>query len=454
MKSHVVKACSPLAMALVLAIMVLSSAVGGAMAESEADEAPVAGVRLPSLFSFDLRTSAPRPPISNSPLPSLFSADIPLLAYYYIWFDPESWNRAKTDYPVLGRYSSDDKAVMQQHVRWAKAAGIDGFIVSWKNTEVLNRRLELMMEVANEEHFKLAVIYQGLDVQRNPLPVTRLEQDFDWFIDYYSKDPAFDLFDRPLVIWSGTWNFTRQEIARVTGPRREELRILASERSPGAYLHLADIVDGDAYYWSSVNPDTYPGYPQKLEVMGNAVHENGGIWIAPFAPGFDARLIGGTRVVERKDGETLRIQMRAAIGSSPDALGLISWNEFSENSHVEPSCNYGASALDVIAGMQGGVAPPDPDMCDTAQDLPAAEEDESLNAPVAIVDDTSEGPTDTNSASEDFQASDQSDVDSSSPGPVDVGIHPGIVALIGLSGLVVVSIFVIARRSRREAIAR
>ena len=37
---------------------------------------------------------------------------IPLLAYYYIWFDPGSWNRAKVDYPLLGRYSSDDKKVM------------------------------------------------------------------------------------------------------------------------------------------------------------------------------------------------------------------------------------------------------------------------------------------------------------------------------------------------------
>ena len=33
----------------------------------------------------------------------------PLFAYYYIWFNAGSWNRAKTDYPLLGRYSSDDR---------------------------------------------------------------------------------------------------------------------------------------------------------------------------------------------------------------------------------------------------------------------------------------------------------------------------------------------------------
>ena len=36
---------------------------------------------------------------------------IPVLAYYYIWYNPESWNRAKIDYPLLGRYSSDDTSV-------------------------------------------------------------------------------------------------------------------------------------------------------------------------------------------------------------------------------------------------------------------------------------------------------------------------------------------------------
>ena len=59
------------------------------------------------------------------------AAPIPVLAYYYIWFDVSSCDRAKTDYPLLGRYSNDEPDVMRQHIQWAKAAGIDGFIVSW-----------------------------------------------------------------------------------------------------------------------------------------------------------------------------------------------------------------------------------------------------------------------------------------------------------------------------------
>ena len=34
-----------------------------------------------------------------SAAPATPAAAAPLLAYYYIWFDTRSWDRAKTDYP-------------------------------------------------------------------------------------------------------------------------------------------------------------------------------------------------------------------------------------------------------------------------------------------------------------------------------------------------------------------
>ena len=60
------------------------------------------------------------------------------------------------------------------------------------------------------------------------------------------------------------------------------------------------------------------------------MHGRGGIRIPPAAPGFDARLVGGTSIVQRNGGATLREELDAAASSDPDALGLISWNEFSE----------------------------------------------------------------------------------------------------------------------------
>jgi Glycosyl hydrolase family 71 len=282
---------------------------------------------------------------------------VPVLAYYYIWFTHASWNRAKTDYPAVGRYSSDDATVMRTHIRWAKAAGIDGFIVSWQRTETLDRRLASLVEIAADEDFKLAIIYQGLDFSRHPLPVRTIRTDLTWFASRYATNPVFRLFDQPLVIWSGTWEFSVDAVASVSKAVQSRVLLLASERNLSGYQRLAGLVDGDAYYWSSVDPEVDRNHAAKLTDMAAAVHERDGLWIAPAAPGFDARLIGGHRVVERAKGATLRHQLQTALGASPDAVGLISWNEFSENSHVEPSLQYGTQALDVLSEVLSAPGP-------------------------------------------------------------------------------------------------
>ncbi len=283
---------------------------------------------------------------------------IPILAYYYIWFDVKSWDRAKTDIPLLGRYSSDDVEVMRQHIEWAKNAGIKGFIVSWKGTDKLNSRLEKLVQVASEEDFKLAIIYQGLDFYRNPLPVAQVDADLDYFISHYGQNPIFQIFEKPMFIWSGTWKYSLADVKSVVDGRRDKVFVLATEKNVDGYQRLQEVVDGDAYYWSSVNPDSHPGYPDKLSEMSKEIHKNGGLWIAPAAPGFDARLVGGSSIVERKDGETLRTEMAAAYQSAPDAIGVISWNEFSENSHIEPSQNYGNRSLKILTEDNFSGVPP------------------------------------------------------------------------------------------------
>lgn len=276
---------------------------------------------------------------------------IPVFAYYYIWFNPDSWDRAKSDYPTLGRYSSDDRDVMQQHILWAKDAGIDGFIVSWKSTETLNSRLAQLVELAEIEDFKLMIIYQGLTFERESRSYNTVASDFDYFIEQYSSREVFNVLGKPLIIWNGIMDYKKSDVESITSSRREDLLILATAKNVEEYQSVAKFVDGNAYYWSSVNPDTYPGYLNKLANMGYVVHVNSGIWISPAAPGYDGRLVGGSRVIERQDGMMLRHQMETTIKSSPDVIGLISWNEFSENTHIEPSENYGMKYLEVLTSI-------------------------------------------------------------------------------------------------------
>ena len=116
--------------------------------------------------------------------------------------------------------------------------------------------------------------------------------------------------------------------------------------------------------------------PANSEPWVTAVHADGKIWIAPFSPGFDARLVGGSGTVDRKDGATLITQYQTAVRSSPDLLGLISWNEFSENTYVEPSANFGDRYLTMLrqltsSGAATDAPPTETDMGDSSSSATA-----------------------------------------------------------------------------------
>jgi hypothetical protein len=331
---------------------------------------PLATALAAVLGAAALATAAP--PAAGSPAPrahparatpAVTPAHTPRFAYYYIWFDRRSWGRAKTDLPLEGPYDSGDVAVIRQQIRWAKAAGLDGFIVSWKDTPILDQRLSKVIDVAESEHFGLGIIYQGLDFNRQPQPVSRVAADLAYFNSHFAaRAPFHAYFPKPLAVWSGTWKYSPDEVHSVTAGLRSKMKILASEKSVAGYERLAGSVDGDAYYWSSVNPDTNTRFVPKLQEMSAAVHAHAGMWIAPVAVGFDARAVGGTSVVGRASGSTLLKTLAGAKTSTPDVLGIISWNEFSENSHLEPSQRYGTCYIGILAST-AGLAAPDPSRC-------------------------------------------------------------------------------------------
>lgn len=290
-------------------------------------------------------------------LSSAYSMQIPLLAYFYIWYTPTSWNRLKIDYPLVGRYSSDDVAVMREQVKLAKQVGITGFLVSWKDTPILDRRLAALSSVAAAENFKLGIVIEGRDFDGDPISMTEIRRSFSYIASHYGSDPVYNIFGKPLVVWSGTWVYTTKQLTSISTGFGAKLTILASDKEPASYQLIAHLFSGDAYYWSSPDPLHTPGYAAKLSLFSAAVHKAGGLWLAPAAPGFDARLLGGIKDVPRRSGHTLRLEMNAAMASSPDAIGLISWNEYSENSQIEPSQTYGPMAIQVIASVEHAKAP-------------------------------------------------------------------------------------------------
>jgi hypothetical protein len=73
--------------------------------------------------------------------------------------------------------------------------------------------------------------------------------------------------------------------------------------------------------------------------------------------------------------------MDAAAKSSPDAIGLISWNEFSENSQMEPSERNGSRYLSVLADIRGA---PGPTAADFDSSAPGTTSKHSSGIPLVL----------------------------------------------------------------------
>jgi hypothetical protein len=61
------------------------------------------------------------------------------------------------------------------------------------------------------------------------------------------------------------------------------------------------------------------------------------------SPGYDESRLGrqSARVIDRAQGALYNAQWQAAVAAHPDWILVTSWNEFWENTHIEPSVRFG-----------------------------------------------------------------------------------------------------------------
>jgi hypothetical protein len=291
-------------------------------------------------------TSSPPVPTA-APSAAAVPTQTPVYAYFYQWFQRSSWNRAKQDLPLAGKYSSDDPHVLREQVQQAQAVGIDGFLASWKDTPTLDRRLELLLTIAATDRFDVGIVYEALDFTRQPLPIATVRADMLTLVTRFGDRMRSAFSDRPVIIWTGIDRYTVADVRSVRTALGDRALLLATSKQVADYNRIADLVDGEAYYWSSADP-TSSFTREKLRQFGRAVHRRDAIWIAPAAPGFDGRTLGHSRVIPRSGGATLRSSLDNAYATHPDAVGVISWNEWSENTYIEAGHRYGDMDLTVL----------------------------------------------------------------------------------------------------------
>lgn len=355
---------------------------------------------LPAVLGPAARAEAPAAPTAATAVgtpPRVF-------AYYYLWWSANHWRSSLgSAYPTTASplplparldatgchptslyagnvltdvpsrlYSQDDPGFLEADVRQAAAAGLAGFAVNWAGdgtttqtdtSTPYSRRLKVLVDAVHEVNaegvpFSLWLSYKA---SATVLPTTAVQGDLTWFARRYGADPAFDrtASSRPTVIWQGSRKYSLAQLQAVSQAQRAGLRLLGDETTWSQTR--APYLEGNAYYWSSQDPYRNPASFGQVAALATAVrssppNRDGSrkAWVAPLTPGYDKQLAGGTNCVPRKGGATLRAVYTGNAASRPDAWGLISWNEITEGTYVDPMTRYGTQELDVLRSLVAG----------------------------------------------------------------------------------------------------
>lgn len=367
-------------------------------------------VALP-LVAAGCRLAAPPPAttgVSPAPAPSgagatASTATAPAYAYYYLWWSSRHWrDKLGPSYPysasplplpaTLGSsgcpptsqypgnqltdvpaalVSQDDPAVIERDVRLAADAGLAGFLVNWNGTGLpgqttqdssYSRRLASMVAAVHHVQAEGTPFHLWMSLKASATIMTTeaIRNDLDYLARTYAADAAFDRSHggRILLVWNGSRKYPVDTIRVVSARFRGVFFLVGDETAKSWPDGRATSLDGDAYYWSSQDPYRNPASFGQLQALAAMVRGSGPnpdgtrkLWLAPFAPGYDSLLIGGSTCVPRNDGATMRALFRGNSATNPDGWTLISWNEVAEGTYVEPLQRYGGRDLAVLRSL-------------------------------------------------------------------------------------------------------
>lgn len=274
-----------------------------------------------------------------------------VLAFYYNWFDENTWHASKVPDLPAAPYVSRDRAVMGRHIDEAKGAGIDAFVVSWYGPRTENNQTETnfraMLDEAAARGFRLAVDFETAG------PFFGGTQDviaaLRTLLATHANHPAYLRVDgRPVIFfWRqqrfnvGTWQSIRDQV----DPGHQAIWI-----AEGVDIQFQQVFDGHHLYsvaWSA-DPGTH------LVKWGQRVRQASQkwgrkLWVATVMPGYnDTRTGRGNAFIRpREDGAYYGRTWSGALASAADWVIITSWNEWPEGTYIEASQAYGGRYLDL-----------------------------------------------------------------------------------------------------------
>jgi hypothetical protein len=301
------------------------------------------------ILTVALWTSPPAVPVAAQ------SPDRLVLAFYYNWFDENSWSPARLPDLPAAPYVSRDRAVMGRQIDQARSAGIDAFVVNWYGPHVENNQTETnlraMLDEAGARGFRLAVdldlnspfIGGAGDLQTALSALLNTHAQHGAYLRSGGKPVIF--FYHPLARFGlGTW----ESVRRAVDPNHNSLWI-----EEGVDVSPLSVFDGHHLYsvtWANRTDMSYTANKFARLVRAQAAAlGTAKVYVATVMPGYnDLRTgRGAAFAVDREGGAYYERSWQAAIGAAPDWIVINSFNEWPEGTYIEPSQAYGDRYLQI-----------------------------------------------------------------------------------------------------------
>ncbi len=288
-------------------------------------------------------------------IPSAAAGERLVLAFYYAWYDMDTWNLPLGDQPSTP-YVSTDPATIERHVQEAQRAGLDAFVQSWYGPQVENNQTETnfrqLLDIAAGYGFRAAA-----DVELTS-PFLHSTADvvnaLNHLLAVHAQHPAYlRVGGKPVVFfWRQnqypveTWYSIRDQV----DPDRTSIWIME-----GTDLGYLGPFDGNHLYsvaWSDDPAGTLTRWGARVRDW-SAAQNAPRYWVATVMPGYDDLNTGRADafVRPRAGGQFYRQCWDGAIRSGADWIIVTSFNEWREGSQIETSAGYGDFYLNLTAEL-------------------------------------------------------------------------------------------------------
>jgi hypothetical protein len=285
-----------------------------------------------------------------------------VLAHYYPWFDRASWSSPLLLDKPQQEYSTDDPADVRRVFETAARAGLDGLVVSWQGLGFgggwNHRRMLIALDAARDVGLRVATLlettvanpeHEQTGVPADPATVQSWMEDI---LRAYGSHPAYlRVDDRPVVFVYSVPRLRVSDWAAVVGNLQAAgLRpMLIGDATRSVWLPSFDgQFDYASNRFATAEIEAFQ-LDQSLRVRTYHLLGTTGprrVWAATVSPGYDDRALVAAdsrtpRVSDRESGAYYDAQWRAALQAGADWVVVTSWNEWWENTHIEPSVRYG-----------------------------------------------------------------------------------------------------------------